>query len=64
MGTSCYIIVDFFPLYCCLMCPLMVASVLGRYLLTISTVSTDQDAKAFLLIASTKVRFVGLKHAA
>ena len=64
MGTSCWILVDCFPLYCCLICPLMVVSVLGRYLLTSSTVSPGQDAKEFLLIASTKVRFVGLKHAA
>ena len=34
------------------------------YLLTSSTVSPGQDAKAFLLIASTKVRLVGLKHVA
>ena len=55
MGTSCCILVDCLPLYCCLMCHLVFASVLGRYLLTSSTVSPDQDAKAFLLIASTKV---------
>ena len=64
MGTSCCILVDFLPLYCCLMCHLMAVSVLGRYLLMSFTVSPGQDAKAFLLIASTKVRFVGLKQAA
>ena len=64
MGTSCFSLVDCLLLYYCLMCPLMVASVLVRYLLTSSTVSPGQDAKAFLLIVSIKVRFVGLKHAA
>ena len=64
MGTSFCILVDGLPFYCCLMCPVMVASVLGRYFLTSSTVSPGQDANAFLLIASTKVRFVGLKYVA
>ena len=64
LGWSCFGFVELVPLNFCLVWPLAVASILGRYLEMRSVVKPVHDVKALCLINWMNMLLDGLKQSA